>query len=633
MIGFLSLRRCPPDQVDARWKEIRRQEQELHKKWGLGWGEDSAGYRERLKRLCQFRLALEPEDGSDPRRSDFEKLQDAFAKWRNGRQDANGDYSQRLQALSDELKKLQREVSAGREESEEEYLDRWVLSQGNGHQALGVLAPEGPMKTLKALGDALNPLEKEPNQAARAAEARARWRELVRDCITDWEWAYFQVMVRRAQESLQSTPAEGKPAAELLNDAIGKLEKRGFLQPRLQGLYSRLAESLLLQAKAASGKSEKPLERIEKIQEALTYARRAVEMEPENVSHRRVLLEVLSLLGDFEEMKIEAEIARNLDSGPETLRAIGTGFWKRAASLRTRGAHEKTLREAVTFFEDARRHAEGAPLDKSCPLKQMETHGWAHYWLGRFQGELGHSDEAVEHLRTAAELGFKPLESKVRLAWIHLESRAYERADQAFADAAAEAAKWSSGEKPEPVAQAPGEDRPIEELRFETYLGRAFLASVAPPEPEKGTTEAETGQQDSGARKEPEKRITEAEAYLSSSAALKERKDFQAMLHEALGRSHLGNGKLEEAVKELEAAVRLSPRSSAYCYLASARLEQAQATKDDAEKSEALRKAREAYRLAVDTDPWGRQGRELWRLGRQLQNFQGTEPTPQKPGG
>lgn len=588
--------------------------------WGLGSGQDGAGYRDRLHRLCKFLLALKPEEEDGKEQSELARLQRSVNACRKRRRGADSDI-QGLQDLQKALKHLERGRN-GQKETEEQYLNRllaWhpkverIGAQVSDRQraldrilqTLGI-EDDGPVAALLALNDDLSLLER--NGAAGASDARNRWKELVQELIGDWEWAYLQVLVRLARACLARNRLDprlsacSQEAEQCLTEAIEKLERRGLFQPRTQGLYGLLAESILLRSKAEELPPEK---RLELIQAAHTYARRAVEIDPESVDERRVLIEILSLLGDYEEVRTEAEVALNLDAGPEILRSIGASFKDQAASLRSPEIRKKVLQEAVDFFEKAKKHAESAPLDKACPLEQIETHGWAHYWLGLFEGERGSCDQADRHLRTAAELGFKPIESRVRLGWIYLEAKAYDKAGPAFRDAATEAKRWLAKHD----EQAPGEDQPIEDLIFKAYLGAAFLALASPVEP------ISAGQAISA---EPEKSIAKAEGYLKSTESLQNRTDLQSLLHEAHGRAHLAR-KEPEAAPELEKAVRLSPRSSAYCHLSYARLELSMAAGDDAEKCEILAKAREAYQLAVDLDPWGGLSSELSRLDSKLQ--------------
>lgn len=604
MMGLQTRCSCTDDSPAAK---LRRKEEYLHSAWGLGSGPDGAGYRERLSRLCQFLQLLGPERDNAKPNSDLSRLRNASDSWRDRLQGADNERLRNLEELQKVLKRLERTL-----ESEEEYLKRFtpvsvVENNAFGTDALKLLriGDDGPAGALKEMDRMLSRMEREKD--AGATQARERWKGLVQELIGDWEWARLQVLVQLGRSSLEQarrserqSGTHAEAVAQWLTEAIEKLEKRGSSQPARQGLYGLLAESTLLHAKAESLSREK---RLELIQTALTYARRGVEIDPANVNQRRVLIETLSHLGDFDEVKTEADVALDLNAGAETLRTIGSSFWNQMVSLSDRKERANVLQRAAEFFESATRRMESEPLDKRCPLEQIETHGWTHYWLGRFQGEIGKHDQAAMHLRTAAQLGFKPFESRVLLGWILLDAKAYDQAARAFQEAQQEAGKETV-------------DDPF------LALGLAFLALAAPYEPLPSDSAASLA--------EPEKSIAAAETLLSADTSLKDRSDLQGLLHEARGRALLGRNK-PEAASELERAVYLNARSSAYRYLTHARLERAAIEKDEARKSEILAQAWEAYESAVRLAPAQCKDYELTLLEIRLQRAQ-TPPATTLPG-
>ncbi|HYO15417.1 MAG TPA: hypothetical protein VE685_19660 [Thermoanaerobaculia bacterium] len=626
MIGFFRLSRTlPTQQQDPSWQAVEKYQKKL-RSWGLERDPRGSGYRKRLKRLCRFLLELEQKDKSKRAgESGLEKLQRELGKI-EGLEEARGLYIQRLENFQTVMGEIERRD----QESEEEYLSRlenWSPLDRLQHQPVGdecrslktalrlLLLPAAPaspksedsaLTLLKAIQEHLNKIRPTPQNSKRIEEAKELWQECFDGCVADWEWAYLQVLVRLARQCLTEKPsgpdccALFEKAAACLEKAIPKLEKNGLLQARFQGLYGLLAETCLSRARVPNSG---PKERLELSYKALVYAQHAVQMEPESVRERLKLIEIFSTLGDYEEMKAEAEIALNLDSGSKTLRGIGASFWDRAASLRGRGARRKVLREAAQFFADALKHVESDPFTGDSPLEQVQAHGWAHYWLGRFQCERGEYDDATAHLRTARSLGFKPFESRVELAWAYLLARDYKRADQAFREAAEEAEHQHSGGAS--IAWGAGEERGLDDLEFDTYLGWAFLCCERDPD-------------------RAREKIEWARTLLSL-INRPSQEDLEAALLEASGRANLRDRKVEHGVRDLEAAVRLSPRSGAYCYLAFAKLEQAEAGGEAA--PEALREAREAYRLARETDVRGRYRREFWELGRRLQKME----KPYKP--
>ncbi len=621
-------RNTTPD--DGRWQEVYDFEAKLQR---LGFHNGGAGYRRRLGRLCDFIRELAPPDdaGAPTGGSDFERYARAFAK---PSPQERKDYLQKLEDLQVALEPLIK-----KEEEAKQYLDRLQQSLAEGLEAVAKDSPEEGRalrrekvkRTLKTLGldvasqgkmpqDCLRDLdgllaglEASGNDTQRIKDARQRWRDCVEDCAADWEWAYLQVLGRLASEHRKERPAspdfctQVKKAEECLSRAIPRMERQGFLQYRTQGLYGDLAAAHLAHAKASD---TEPADRLDLIQRAFTYSRHAVELEPESVHERLVLLDVLSTLGDAGELGVQAEIALNFDSGSETLRTIGASYWDRITTLTGRGVRLRLLREATRFFETALQEVESAPFDGGGPLDQVQAHGWAHFWLGRFQCERGRYAEAVAHLRTASALGFKPLESRVELAWAFSLARNIRQGNEAFRETLEEAGRQKSGDGAVlSVSEAPGEERKIADLELDAWLGWATLCVDWAP--------AQALEHVESARK------------LLSSINRPHQEELKAALSEVHGRIHLRQGHFATGIHELEETVRKSPRAGAYCALGFAKLEQAERAKAGSQAfREALRSARDAYRLARESDGRGRYRRDLWGLRHWLRGFEGTSKAP-----
>jgi tetratricopeptide (TPR) repeat protein len=598
-------------QTDERWQEICRHRRELQGTWGLGGDEAGAGYRARLRRLCDFLAELQPELASAPdEASDFAKLRRGLAQAppSSGAREA---YLRRLEDLGQALEDLAR--ADGEDDSRYwERLVKWSPPWGlpaprrdDLERTLAVLLAADPKRPevtargcLQALSDQLDARKGDaPGDEARAllVAARAHWQECLSDCADDWEWAWLQVLLLHARECLRVKPSHplrcqyARTAKAALEKAIPRLESKAFIQTQAQGLYGGLAAACLILGRAKETPQE---ERLLHVESALVYARHAVAMEPESTRERLVLLEVLAALGDPEGIKAQAEIAMNLDAGRDTLRTIGGSYWGRVAALRGRRARRMLLREAADFFARALNNVESAPLDERGPLDQIEAHAWAHFWLGRFLSERGRLAEASAHLRTAGMFGFKPLEAKVELAWTCLLARGRKDADEAFRMATEEADRWQA--KGAGVAEAPGEERLVAELAFDAYLGWAFLC--AEWDPDRALEKA-----------------THAEALLPAIAKPNEH-ELRGALHEVRGRVALRKRKVGASIEHLEKSVKLSPKSGAYCALGFANL----ALAGGAGTRTALRRAREAYRLGRDCDVRRRSSRELWELRREL---------------
>ena len=613
--------RFPPFSRSAKpsengiWLEVQRIEDALHGTWGLGGDEKGQGYRNRLRRLCDFLRELEPESaGTADRNADLAKLKRGLAQ----PQSFTGAREGHICRLMDLRRALEALAPAHGTEGSRYWApgEGWTpgdslpmerqSSRERALVALGALPANPELRDqtargqLGALSDLLARLETGAIDAAakeRVKKARARWQECLDDCASDWEWAWVQVLVRLARECLRDQPfhpqccVHAKTAKEALEKAIEKLERNGFNQYRAQGLYGILAATCLMVGRARDTEPEK---RLQEIKSALVYARHAVALEPESSRERLVLLDVLSVLGDPEDIRVQAEIALDLDSGPDTLRTIGESYWGRAAILRGRGVRRKLLREAAGFFAKALENVDSAPLDERGPLDQIEAHAWAHFWLGRFHGELGRFSSASAHLQTACTLGFKPLEARVELAWTCLLAHDRKHADQAFREAIEEAERRRVAGPV--VAAAPGEKRPVAELAFEGYLGWAFLC--ADWDPDRAMENAQR-----------------AEDRLASIGRAND-PQLRAAVLEVRGRVALRRRKLREGLDLLEESVRMSPGSGAYCALGLANLARGQVTGKATLK--ALHRAREAYYLGRDCDIRGRHRRELWELRREL---------------
>jgi tetratricopeptide (TPR) repeat protein len=302
-------------------------------------------------------------------------------------------------------------------------------------------------------------------------------------------------------------------------------------------------------------------------------------------------LEVLSLIGDSHEMEVQAEIALGLDSGPTTLQTIGLSFWDRLTAVRDPRRRRRVLRQAADFFADALDQIESAPFDGRGPLEQMRAHGWAHFWLGRFQCELGQYGVAIVHLRTAGALGFQHAESLVELGRACLLARDREQAEEAFKAAERALIRPPGGNSPKPEGE-----RSFEDLSLTVTLGRSLLYSDW--RPDRALEQAE-----------------KAESLLKTTTSSKSQELF-ADLYEARGRAYLAKNDLEKAAAELAKALQASVGGGAACYLGLINVEQAKAG-----DSAALRRAREAFRLARESDFRGRYRREIWILRCRLRDL------------
>jgi len=599
------------------WRQANHLEEALSRVWGLGCDRNGAGYRRRLQRLCTFLRELEPAgETGETQESYYQSLQRSLKRERETRPGAQEANLSRLRDLRDSLRALEPTPN------ESPVVRLWRLrawQQGNRHRgdhvarslrALRVLPVESHLNAMWVL---LGQLEEAHASQARIEAARKRWEERFEECLDDWRWAYLQVLVRLARECLKEEPISPRccvlagEAEASLATAIQALEKRSFSQPRAQGLYGLLSQAVLHHATVPEEHPRDEKERSDLIARALVFARKAVEDAPESAHERLVLLEVLAHVGDSREMEDQAEIARNLDSGPQTLKAIGQSFWNRVATVRGKGRRRRILRQAASFFESAVQQVESLRFDGSMPLEQMRSHGWAHYWLGRFQCERGLYNEARGHLETASSLGFHPLQSKVDLAWACLLDRDRQQADAAF-DAVIDTIRRLRELGPPPLRLA-GEQRTIPDLELDARIGCALLC----------------------ADWDPDRALRNAAAAADIVPLVRDREkgDLLASVHEARGRAYLGKGDLDQAVGELESAVSMSVGGGAPCYLGLAQA--ARAEKGGPGAAEALQRAQKAYRMARESDARGRYRREIWGLRRRLRKLEKPTGGPAAP--
>jgi tetratricopeptide (TPR) repeat protein len=488
-------------------------------------------------------------------------------------------------------------------------------------QALGLMAEEGGAGPVIRNFVALQKASIGLAPAAPYSALRNRARSLLSECIDDaqfyWEWANCQVGLKEARLCLDMKVTGSRRhelvtrAVDLFESAIHKLEARESSQPRTQGLYGLLAQAhVVLSATLASvnPKDGKEFKGARELANALAYSERATELNPESARERLTLVQVYSVLGDYHQAKEEADIALSFDNGSEALQTVGSSFWKRAVSAETRMARRAVLREAVTFFSDALQLIESAAFDTDHPREQMESHAWAHHWLGRFHCELMQHEIGIRHEEVAKAMGFKPIESRVNLALGYLESRSHEKAEAAFLEARDAVTRLAPSLSLREVLDAHGEERPLGELLIDLCLGWALLQ-----------TERALGSESSlRLIRRTEQLASEIIAGIEPS----KRSPLKAALHECLAWIHLRAGQGSESLHEATLSLRFGFRSGAYLCRARACL---MAEKPSPAET---RKAREACQSAQEIDLRGRYCREIRDVLRQIRRLEGGVPKP-----
>jgi tetratricopeptide (TPR) repeat protein len=413
-------------------------------------------------------------------------------------------------------------------------------------------------------------------------------------------WVGCQIRLKEARLILKRKSSNSKLAIHLLESAIRNLEAMGSIQPRTTGLYGLLAQAH--RNLAESPHVEREEHRLREYKDALAYSEIANELNPERPEERLALVEVYSNFGDYSQATEEADIALSFGNDSEAFERIGASFWKRANAAETRGSRSAVLREAVKFFSDALESVESEAFDKDHPWKQLQSHAWAHHWLGRFHCELMKHEIGIGHEEVAKSMGFKPLESLVNLANAYLEIGSYAKAEAAFLEAGEVVVRLPQGVKAWEVLDAPGEDRKLGELLIELSLGWARLDA------EKGLTPESTSLLATATEDLVLAIIDEMEPSSRSSLA--------AALYEGIARLHLRAGQVSESLNWAKCSLQCGFRSGAYLCLASALLA------GDAPSAADIRQAREALRHAHNLDLRGLYNREINELQLRLQRLE-----------
>jgi tetratricopeptide (TPR) repeat protein len=589
--------------------------------WRRDWGGAGKEYRARLQTACKFLSKVRGSSGGGGRtETQILRIKRTLTEESAAQRDEHLTFLIYLRLALQHLERWKNEkiqpYTERLRDTEAELAGPPMQNVWEATRVLLFSPPESPATEPDTFRQRLNFLSRlaeleERLDALQNASGQDRqiWKDCFDDCVVDWEWAYLQVSVALALEylrRLEERPARlerrdwAERAEKLLAEVIEKLEEKDFLQARTQGLYGLLARACLARATISDIPAREALELLRR---ALTYARSAVEMEPESARERLVLLQIYGILGDDGQVKSEAEIALNLDPGPETLKAIGAGFRARLDAASRRVERRKVLREAVAFFERALRLVESETGDDQRPLAQMQRHAWAHYWLGRFHCELMEYEKGIAHERIGTLLGFKPLESRVNLAWAYFEAKAYDQAERAFRDAETEADKQRPAGHHAEVADAPGEEEPIDELLIDIHLGRAFLYAER-------NVKLEAAEE--SARK--------AEGLISLLKDPSHQRQQHAAFHECLGRIHYRRGKLDASDKEARKAIESSARSGAYCCLLYTHL--AKARKDPKHWAKVARECDELWMRARETDIRQRNRAEILDIRRQMRGLE-----------
>ena len=364
-------------------------------------------------------------------------------------------------------------------------------------------------------------------------------------------WALAQARIKRGRSLMATDPAE---AAEEIAEAIRLLKDKGLIrQVEQQGLDSLLARAELL---ASRRRPDADLGIPARLAEG------SVAQEPGSAARRWVLADAYSALGDFEEACNERETALRLGPGYEVVSDVGAldriaRDYLLLLGPREAPAPEPRVRRGLRFFERVLQIVQSRKPSRT--RVQCTAHAAAHFWLGRFHGELGEAGLALDHLRIARSMKFRPAEVALHMGNLLASQKQYEEADRAFFEsflALRQSARESRHGRSDP-------------LEVEAFLSWAMLRA------------------ERGVRLKPALGLCERARKRLPLVDPERRRELRALHAECVGWLHFQNGNHEKAIKELERAARLSAASSIQERLAKVYEAQGQKEKAAGAKSKA----------------------------------------------
>ena len=123
---------------------------------------------------------------------------------------------------------------------------------------------------------------------------------------------------------------------------------------------------------------------LDRLGEALSYAGKAVALNPDNCTPRSILGGIYWTLHHFDRAEVEWEIAMSLNPGHDTITRIARVYWTRAFALRDRGARRKAHSRAIELFSHALAIAESRFYSLEEWELRVKVCGKLHYQLGWF---------------------------------------------------------------------------------------------------------------------------------------------------------------------------------------------------------------------------------------------------------
>ncbi|HEX4963933.1 MAG TPA: DUF6064 family protein [Thermoanaerobaculia bacterium] len=374
-------------------------------------------------------------------------------------------------------------------------------------------------------------------------------------------WADAQVKLWQARIRLVENP---KKAETLITHAIDVLKEDHHRQVRRQGLYTLRARASLLKAGSAAGSPRREL-----LVCALADAELSVSQEPESPARRWVLAEVHGACGDVERATAERWTALHLRRGTDFLESadtIGRIAEEHLSCARIEASRDGALQRGFEILQKILGLLESKLLDPGEPERRFDAHAAAHYWIGCFHLERGDWKSAAHCLKIACEMGFLPVDVRLRLGVACFGAGTFDDAEKAFW----EAARLQPTDSTE---SAPSE--PFAEVLLSwamMYAERDSRLSLA-----------------YGLARQAERR------WILPAAAPR-RRELSALHHECLGRIFFRRGLFTESIDELEQAVRL--QGTARCHNLLAEVLRAAGNHGAIESSSAYKRAQLAAERA-----------------------------------
>jgi tetratricopeptide (TPR) repeat protein len=370
-------------------------------------------------------------------------------------------------------------------------------------------------------------------------------------------WAGIQLDIAVAKQALEIEP-NNDLSIRLLKDAIGKLVESYPRQIKKLRLHMYLAE-IYLDKKA--------------LKHALFHAGEAVQLNPFKPEERLLLGKVHRAFKSYD--KAIAELECSFQLAPDSLNnlmilaELGETYKEKGENACKAEDIQKAFSAAIKIFEQALIIVRSTSfLESEKESKQYaEFIGIIHFFLGTFHYELVKYDTSAAHFRTAAQMGYEPVLSLIKVGWSYINAGSFSQAKYVLDEADRIKNSPRIYQK-----EFPDENKKFEKERhiIEIKLGQAAAFAEGAVDVGKEKREALEG-----ANNRLNEVFTELEALQGKGKKLEE-EDRRfiprawAMYHESRGLIYLKEGYCQKALFEFEQAV--DHRANARLYLRIAKI-------------------------------------------------------------